>query len=60
VRRQASTARNRPDEAGRLDEALAEVARQSGRQFDPRLVELFLAMEAEMRLQYARTQPLAA
>jgi putative two-component system response regulator len=33
-----------------LDEAVAEIARQSGRQFDPRLVAVFLQLYAEGRL----------
>ena len=32
-----------------LDAALDEIARQSGRHFDPRLVTLFVGMEAELR-----------
>jgi response regulator RpfG family c-di-GMP phosphodiesterase len=43
-----------------VDETLAEIARQSGRQFDPRIAALLLNLGPELRRDYATPQPLAA
>jgi response regulator RpfG family c-di-GMP phosphodiesterase len=43
-----------------VDEALAEIERQSGRHFDPRIAGLLLALGPELRRDYRAPQALAA
>jgi putative two-component system response regulator len=43
-----------------VDETLAEIARQSGRQFDPRIAALLLNLGPELRREYSAPQPIAA
>jgi response regulator RpfG family c-di-GMP phosphodiesterase len=43
-----------------VDETLAEIARQSGRQFDPRIAALLLNLGPELQREYGTLQPLAA
>jgi HD-GYP domain-containing protein (c-di-GMP phosphodiesterase class II) len=42
-----------------VDETLAEIARQSGRQFDPRIAALLLNLGPELEREYATPQPVA-
>jgi putative two-component system response regulator len=47
-------------QAWTVDETLAEIARQSGLQFDPQIAALLLDLGPELRREYAAPQPLAA
>jgi CHASE2 domain-containing sensor protein len=47
-------------QAWTVDETLAEIARQSGRQFDPRIAALLLDLGPELRREYGAPQPIAA
>jgi CHASE2 domain-containing sensor protein len=47
-------------QAWTVDETLAEIARQSGRQFDPRIAALLLNLGPELQRKYGTPQPLAA
>ena len=42
-----------------VEQALEEIRQQSGRQFDPRLTELFLALELEMDAGVSLSAPLS-
>jgi HD-GYP domain-containing protein (c-di-GMP phosphodiesterase class II) len=47
-------------QAWTVDETLAEIARQSGRQFDPRIAALLLDLGPELGREYGTPEPLAA
>ena len=47
-------------QAWTIDDTLAEIARQRGRQFDPHIADLLLNMGPELRREHSMPQPVAA